>query len=56
MATRQRKKDQSDKLIASHAIALDTVLVTNNEPDFVAYPGVPHRELATLTGRARCTR
>jgi tRNA(fMet)-specific endonuclease VapC len=37
-ATRDRKQDQLDKLIAAHAIALDVVLVTNNERDFVAYP------------------
>lgn len=40
MATRERKKDHLDKLIASHAIALDTVLVTNNVRDFVAYPNL----------------
>ena len=39
-ATRERKKDQLDKLIAAHAVALDVVLVTNNERDFVGYPGV----------------
>ena len=37
-ATRDRKKDQLDKLIAAHAVALGVVLVTNNERDFVAYP------------------
>lgn len=40
MATKERKKDHLDKLIASHALALDTVLVTNNVRDFVAYPGL----------------
>lgn len=40
MATRERKKDHLDKLIASHAIALNTVLVTNNERDFLAYPSL----------------
>ena len=40
MATRDRKKDHLDKLIASHAIALNSVLVTNNVRDFVAYPGL----------------
>ena len=40
MATRERKKDHLDKLIASHAIALNTILVTNNERDFIAYPGL----------------
>jgi tRNA(fMet)-specific endonuclease VapC len=39
-ATRERKKDQLDKLIAAHAVALDVSLVTNNERDFVAYPGL----------------
>ncbi|MCV6903742.1 MAG: type II toxin-antitoxin system VapC family toxin [Achromobacter xylosoxidans] len=38
MATRERTKDHLDKLIASHALALDAVLVTNNERDFIAYP------------------
>jgi tRNA(fMet)-specific endonuclease VapC len=39
-ATRERKKDQLDKLIAAHALSMDVVLVTNNERDFAAYPGV----------------
>jgi len=39
-ATREHKKDQLDKLIAAHAVALKVVLVTNNERDFVVYPGV----------------
>ena len=39
-ATRERKKDQLDKLIATHAVALDVSLVTNNERDFLAYPGL----------------
>lgn len=39
-ATRDRKTDQLDKLIAAHAIALDVSLVTNNERDFLAYPGL----------------
>jgi tRNA(fMet)-specific endonuclease VapC len=37
-ATRERKKDHLDKLIAAHAVALDVTLVTNNERDFSAYP------------------
>lgn len=40
MATRERKADHLDKLIAAHAIAADMVLVTNNVPDFAAYPGL----------------
>lgn len=39
-ATRDRKKDQLDKLIAAHAISLNVSLVTNNERDFAAYPGL----------------
>ena len=39
-ATRERKKDHLDKLIAAHAVALDIVLVTNNTKDFASYPGV----------------
>ncbi|WP_197339378.1 type II toxin-antitoxin system VapC family toxin [Ralstonia solanacearum] len=39
-ATRDRKKDHLDKLIAAHAVALDVVLVTNNERDFASYPGI----------------
>lgn len=38
--TRERKKDHLDKLIAAHAVALDVTLVTNNERDFIAYPGL----------------
>jgi tRNA(fMet)-specific endonuclease VapC len=37
-ATRERKKDQLDKLIAAHAVSLNVTLVTNNERDFAAYP------------------
>lgn len=36
----QRRKDALDKLIASHAVALDAVVVTNNEDDFNRYLGV----------------
>ena len=39
-ATNNRKRDQLDKLIAAHAVALDVTLVTNNIKDFAAYPGV----------------
>lgn len=37
-ATRERKKDQLDKLIAAHAVSLNVILVTNNERNFAAYP------------------
>lgn len=39
-ATRERKKDHLDKLIAAHAIALDAILVTNNLRDFAVYEGL----------------
>jgi tRNA(fMet)-specific endonuclease VapC len=39
-ATRDRKADQLDKLIAAQAVALGATLVTNNESDFSRYPGV----------------
>lgn len=40
LATREIKKDALDKLIAAHAIALNAILVTNNERDFARYPGL----------------
>ena len=41
MATRDgTKKDALDKLIAAHAISLNATVVTNNEKDFVRYPGL----------------
>lgn len=40
LATRERKRDAFDKLIAAHAIALGVTLVTNNESDFTCYPGL----------------
>jgi tRNA(fMet)-specific endonuclease VapC len=39
-ATRERKRDQLDKLIAAHAVSLNVTLVTNNERDFEVYPGL----------------
>ncbi len=40
MATRDRRKDHLDKLIAAHAMALEVTVVTNNVKDFANYPGV----------------
>jgi len=40
LATRERSRDALDKLIAAHALALGVTLVTNNEADFFAYPGL----------------
>lgn len=38
LATRDSKKDQLDKLIAAHAIAVGATLVTNDTKDFAGYP------------------
>lgn len=40
LATQDRKRDAQDKLITAHAVALGVVLVTNNEADFLNYPGL----------------
>ena len=39
-ATRDKKRDAMDKLIAAHAVSLNVVLVTNNEADFTNYPNL----------------
>ncbi|MFZ2738748.1 MAG: type II toxin-antitoxin system VapC family toxin [Burkholderiaceae bacterium] len=39
-AYKERNRDAMDKLIASHALALQVTLVTNNEADFVNYAGL----------------
>ena len=40
MATRDKKNDHLDKLIAAHAASLNVTVVTNNKKDFAKYPGV----------------
>lgn len=40
LASRERRRDALDKLIAAHALALGVTLVTNNPRDFMAYPGL----------------
>jgi len=40
LASRERRRDALDKLIAAHAIALDVTLVTNNPKNFAANPGL----------------
>ena len=40
MASRERRRDALDKLIAAHVLALDVTLVTNNPRDFASYPGL----------------
>lgn len=37
---RERNRNALDKLIAAHAMALQVVLVTNKESDFLAFPGL----------------
>ena len=37
---RERNKNALDKLIASHALALNVTLVTNNESDFLYFDGL----------------
>jgi tRNA(fMet)-specific endonuclease VapC len=39
-ASRERSRAELDKLIAAHAMALGTTLVTNNVSDFTAYPAL----------------
>lgn len=39
-ATRHRKSDALDKLIAAHARSVGAVVVTNNVSDFASYPGI----------------
>jgi tRNA(fMet)-specific endonuclease VapC len=49
-ATRERKSDHLDKLIAAHAISLGVTLVTNNERDFAAYTSLIVENWLTAPG------
>lgn len=40
LATRERRSDALDKLIAAHAVSLGVTLVTCNTRDFARYPGL----------------
>ena len=40
LATREKKNDHLDKLIAAHAVSLGAIVVTNNIKDFTKYPGL----------------
>lgn len=48
-AIRERSRDALDRLIAAHAMAVDAVLVTNNEDDFRDYPGLRLENWVTTT-------
>jgi tRNA(fMet)-specific endonuclease VapC len=39
-AVRDRSRNAMDRLIAAHALSSGLTLVTNNEADFKAYPGL----------------
>ena len=39
-ATRDRKRDALDQLIAAHAVSIHATLVTNNEADFTGFEGL----------------
>lgn len=39
-AVRDRRRNALDRLIAAHAISVGATLVTNNDTDFVDYPGI----------------
>lgn len=45
LATKERKQDMMDKLIAAHAVALRPTLVTNNVNDFSVYPTIKIKNL-----------
>jgi len=40
LATREKKNDHLDKLIAAHAVSLGAIVVTNNIKDFAKYPSL----------------
>mgnify|MGYP002794064280 CR=1 FL=1 len=39
-AVPDRQRNAMDRLIAAHALSVGATLVTNNEADFKAYPGL----------------
>lgn len=39
-AVRERSRNAMDRLIAAHALSIGVTLITNNEADFSAYPGL----------------
>jgi tRNA(fMet)-specific endonuclease VapC len=40
-AVRERSRNAMDRLIAAHAVSVGITLITNNEADFIDYPGLP---------------
>ena len=48
-AVSDRRRDALDRLIAAHAVSLNVTLVTNNEADFVGYPGLTVENWVTST-------
>ena len=50
-AVRDRRRNALDRLIAAHAISVGAALVTNNETDFVDYPGLAVVNWVAPTGR-----
>ena len=39
-AVHDRRRDTMDRLMAAHALSIGVTLITNNEVDFSAYPGL----------------
>ena len=52
LASRDRRRDALDKLIAAHALALGVTLVTNNLADFQLYPGLALENWVAEAGSA----
>jgi tRNA(fMet)-specific endonuclease VapC len=56
LATRDSKKDHLNQLIATHAVALSVMLVTNIMKDFAKYPGVVAENWLLHSGHQKKTR
>jgi tRNA(fMet)-specific endonuclease VapC len=52
LASRERRRDALDKLIAAHALALGVTLVTNNLADFQLHPGLALENWVAEAGSA----
>lgn len=51
-AVPDRRRDALDRLIAAHAVSVGSTLVTNNEADFVGYPGLVVENWASSSSTA----